>query len=76
MNVRKASPLNFLRIRARIIRSVCERLWRCQVDGDNIPFLYDSKETYGDGDSRIKKLRGYAVQHARVVEDLLAKVER
>ena len=75
-NVRDASTLTLLRIRARNIRSVYERLWRCHVDGVKVPFLYDSKEGDNDDDSRIKELRDYIIRHVRVVEDLRAKVER
>ena len=46
-NVRDASSLTLLRVRARNIRSVYERLWRCHIDGVKVPFLYNSKE--GDG---------------------------
>ena len=75
-NVRTASTLTLLRIRARNIRSVYERLWRCHVDGVKVPFLYDSKEGDGDENTRINELRHYVAQHVRVVEDLRAKVER
>ena len=75
-NVCNASTLTLLRIRARSIRSVYERLWRCHVDGDKAPFLYDSKEGDGDDDSKIKRLHSYVTQHVRVVENLRAKVER
>ena len=36
-NVLNASNLTLLRIRARKIRFVYERLWRCHVDGGNFP---------------------------------------
>ena len=75
-NVRNASNLILLRIRARNIRSVYERLWRCHVDCDKFPFLYDSKEGGGEDDARVKELRDYVAQHVRVVEDLRTKVER
>ena len=75
-NVRNASTLTLLRIRARNIRSVYERLWRCHVDGNRVPFLYDSKEGNGDDNARLQELRHYIAQHVRVVEDLRAKVER
>ena len=75
-NVRDASTLTLLQIRARNIRSVYESLWRCHVDGVKVPFLYNSKEGDGDEDSRIQELRDYVAQHVRVVEDLRANVER
>ena len=77
-NVRNASTLTLLRIRARNIRSVYERLWRCHVDGDKVPFLYASKEGDGDDDddARVKELLDYLAQDVRVIEDLRAKVER
>ena len=58
-NVRDASSLTLLRLRARNIHSVYEGLWRCHVDGAKIPFLYDSKEGDGDDSARINELRGY-----------------
>ena len=75
-NVRNDSNLTLLRIRARNIRSVYERLWLCHVDCDEFSILYDSKEGDGDDDSRVKELRDYVAQHVRVVEDLRTKVER
>ena len=75
-NVRTASTLTLLRIRARNVRSVYERLWRCHVDSVKVPFLYDSKEGNGDDISRIDELHRYVAQHVRVVADLRSKVER
>ena len=75
-NVRNASTLTLLRIRARNIRSVYERLCRYHVEFTRVPFLYDSKEGDGDDNERIQKLRYYISQHVRVVEDFRAKVER
>ena len=75
-NVRNASTLTLLRICARNIRSIYERLWRCHVDCNRIPFLYDFKEGDGDKNERIQGLRDYIAQHVRVIEDLRAKVER
>ena len=75
-NVRNASALTLLRIRARNTRSVYERLWRCHVDCNRVPFLYDSEEEDGDDNARIRELRDYIAQHVRVVEDLRANVER
>ena len=74
-NVRNASTLTLLPIRARNIISIYERLRRCHVDGGKFPFLYDSKEGDGDDDSRVKELCDLVVQHDRVVEDLRTKVE-
>ena len=64
-----------LRIRARNIRSVYERLWRFHVDCNRVPFLYDSKEGDSGENERIRELRDYIALHVRVVEDLRAKVE-
>ena len=75
-NVRDASTLTLPRIRARNIRSVYERLWRCHLDGVKVPFLYDSKEGDGEDDSRTKEVRDYVAQHVRMLENLRAKVER
>ena len=75
-NARDAFALTLLRIRARKICSVYERLWCCYVDGVKVPFLYDSKEGDGDDNARIHELGDYIVQHVRVVEDLRAKFER
>ena len=75
-NVRNTWTLTLLRICARNVRSVYERLWRCHVDGGKVPSLYDSKEGDGDGNSRVKELRDYVTQHVRVVEDLHIKVDR
>ena len=75
-NVRNASTLTRLRIRARNIRSAYERLWRCHVDCNRVLFLYDSKEGDCDENARIQELRDYIAQHLCVVEDIRAKVER
>ena len=75
-NIRNASTLTLLRIRARNICSVYERLWSCHVDGGKVPFLCDSKEGDGDDDSRFNELGDYIPQHVRVVEDLRTKVKR
>ena len=75
-NVSDAYTLTLLRIRARNIRSVDERSWRSYVGGAKVSFLYDLKEGDGDDNARINELRGYTVQHVRVVEDFRAKFER
>ena len=75
-NVRDASIMTLLRIRARNIRSGYESLWSFYVDGVKDPFLYDSKEGDGDENARINELRSYIAQNVRVVEDLRAKVQR
>ena len=74
-NVCNASSLTLLRIRTRNIHSVYERLWRCHVNCNRVPFLCDSKEVDGDDNARIRELRDYIAQHVREVEDLRAKVE-
>ena len=64
-DVRNASTLTLLRIRARNISFVYERLCHFHVDGDKVSFLYDSKEMDGDGDgdSRLKGMRFCVAQY-------------
>ena len=75
-NVRNASTLILLRIRALNTRSVYERLWCSHVEGEKVPFLYDSKEEDGDDGSRINESKDYVTRHVRVVADFRGKAER
>ena len=66
-NFCNASTSNLLIIRSYNIRSVYERLWRCHIDGDKVPSLYDSKERDDDENSIFKESCGYIAQHTSLL---------
>ena len=75
-NIPHATTLSLYRERARNIRAVYERMWRCFAGNRVTEFMYDSQEGDGDDVSRIKNLRDYVNSHVRVIENLRIRVMR
>ena len=75
-NVKHASKLTLLRIRARDVRVQYERMWRCYANNHVQPFIYDSREGDGDIDEKISNLRKYIADHINAIENLRILVDR
>ena len=54
-NVRSASSLSLLRVRARNVRATYVRLWRCLVDNAVTPFKLDITEVEGEGQAHVRE---------------------
>jgi len=75
-NVRSATSLTLMRLRARTLRATYEKLWRCFANNERVPFVYSSHEGEGSDGERMENLRKYISAHVRRVEDLRTLVER
>ena len=75
-NVKHASTLTLLRIRARDVRAQYVRMWRCYTNNHVQPFVYDSHEGNGNIDEKISNLRKYIIDHIKVIENLRILVDR
>ena len=54
-NVRSASTLSLLRVRARNVRALYVRLWRCLVNNAVTPFKLDVAEVEGEGPAHVRE---------------------
>ena len=75
-NVKHASTLTLLRIRARDVRAQYVCMWRCYASNHLQPFVYDSHEGYGDIDEKISNLHKYIIDHIKVIDNLCILVDR
>ena len=75
-NVSRATSLSLYRERARDIRAVFERMWRCYADNRVTEFIYDSHEGDGDDASRVRHLRAYVDRHVTAIERLRMDIMR
>ena len=54
-NVRSATSLSLLRVRARNVRAMYVRLWRCFADNAVTPFKLDVAEVEGEGPAHVRE---------------------
>ena len=75
-NVKHASTLTLLRIRAREVRAQYVRMSRCYATSHVQPFVYDSHQGNCDIEEKISNLRKYIIDHIKVIENLRILVDR
>jgi len=75
-NIARASTVTLLRERARDLRAVYVRMWRCFAGNKPTEFLYDSTEGDGGETSKMANLNSYIAVHVARVEQLRMELMR